>query len=526
MTVNDTSIQRQQNSESESDGRVIQTISTSNETSSSEASISTSEASNKEKKEKEIEKVVYSSDELEVSVVISLPSTESEEQEEEEEEVEPPKKRFAPMIESESESDSDSDIKLSSEEESYFNQKKPISGTGIIIPIDRSSAIKSIDRNSLVKPIERNSPIKAMERQSPSKPIERSSLIKERGRSISPRRETSPRRRSPVRRSPSPPIALNYEANEIASSIDQSRFYEADKPVARQISPEKLVKKQMSPQKDMVKQVPLKKPLNSLDASMKSAEFSAAIKEAFEKFNLSPLTSGQATPPIKKEPARTAYVYDKRMLLHHDIVDDGHPECPDRISSIHDHLRELGLLDRAERVPVIINNAELEADITRVHDTQYHQSILSTRYLQSPEEFKSAASEYNSVYFNQYSALSALVSAAATVQLCKSIASGKFENGFAITRPPGHHAEHDEAMGFCLYNNVAIAAASLLAGKLAKRILIVDWDVHHGNGTQNAFVDNPDVLYISLHRFDNGAFYPHIDEAGHTFVGVGKGVGK
>ena len=88
------------------------------------------------------------------------------------------------------------------------------------------------------------------------------------------------------------------------------------------------------------------------------------------------------------------------------------------------------------------------------------------------------------------------------------MARGDLKNGFALVRPPGHHAEFEEAMGFCYFNNIAIAAKQLIANKLANRILIVDWAIHHGNGTQHAFYDNPNVLYISLHRHDHGNFYP------------------
>ena len=92
----------------------------------------------------------------------------------------------------------------------------------------------------------------------------------------------------------------------------------------------------------------------------------------------------------------------------------------------------------------------------------------------------------------------------------------KFKNGVAVIRPPGHHAECHKMMGFCLFNNVAVAA-NVIKNKYNSRILIVDWDVHHGNGTQNMFYESNQILYFSIHRSDDGAFYPGtgmIDEFG------------
>ena len=95
----------------------------------------------------------------------------------------------------------------------------------------------------------------------------------------------------------------------------------------------------------------------------------------------------------------------------------------------------------------------------------------------------------------------AKLSAGCAVQLTDAVLSGKIKNGFGILRPPGHHAMFDEICGYCYFNNVAICARHALA-KGVKKILIVDWDVHHGQGTQRAFYDDPRVLYFSIHRYD------------------------
>ena len=97
--------------------------------------------------------------------------------------------------------------------------------------------------------------------------------------------------------------------------------------------------------------------------------------------------------------------------------------------------------------------------------------------------------------------------------------------GAAVIRPPGHHAEEDEACGFCIFNNVAVAAKYALEMQGMERVMILDWDVHHGNGIQNMFYDDPRVLYVSVHRYDNGTFFPCRQEANYDHVGEGRGEG-
>ncbi|KRX92215.1 Histone deacetylase 4 [Trichinella pseudospiralis] len=128
-------------------------------------------------------------------------------------------------------------------------------------------------------------------------------------------------------------------------------------------------------------------------------------------------------------------------------------------------------------------------------------------------------------YFNDGSTqLSARVAVGCTVDLCLAVAAGTLENGFALVRPPGHHAEPVQAMGFCFFNNIAIAVRVLQQKKPhLKKFAIIDWDVHHGKGTQLIFENDPNVLYLSLHRYDNGTFFPGTGSLSE--VGSGPGAG-
>jgi acetoin utilization deacetylase AcuC-like enzyme len=127
-------------------------------------------------------------------------------------------------------------------------------------------------------------------------------------------------------------------------------------------------------------------------------------------------------------------------------------------------------------------------------------------------------------YANEHSYTAARLAAGGLVSLAEQVLGGDVHNGFAVTRPPGHHAEEVKSMGFCLFNTVAVATNALLAKhpRDVKRVLIVDWDVHHGNGTQNLFYESDQVLYFSIHRSQGGVFYP-----GSGFVKeCGRGAGK
>ncbi|KAF9157216.1 Histone deacetylase hda1 [Actinomortierella ambigua] len=221
---------------------------------------------------------------------------------------------------------------------------------------------------------------------------------------------------------------------------------------------------------------------------------------------------------------RTGYVYDVRMKYHCNVHgDDDHPEDPRRIWRIYDALNTAGCTDRMIKVPTREATTE---ELELVHSDDHIVTITKTSAM-SKDELLNVANQYNSIYLNQTSAFCARLSCGSLLELCKTVALGHVLNGVAIIRPPGHHAEPNCAGGFCLYNNVAVAARYLQQNFGMKKIFILDWDVHHGNGTQRAFIDDPNVLYCSLHRFENGTFYPGDPIQGaHTMVGEGPGRGK
>lgn len=134
----------------------------------------------------------------------------------------------------------------------------------------------------------------------------------------------------------------------------------------------------------------------------------------------------------------------------------------------------------------------------------------------------------DSIYLHKLTYDCALLAAGGAIEACRAVVAGNVRNAIAVIRPPGHHAEHDVAGGFCFFNNVCIAARVCQRDypRDCRKILILDWDVHHGNGIQNAFYDDPNILYISLHVHKNGTFYPFGPKGDHQHCGEGPGLGR
>lgn len=222
------------------------------------------------------------------------------------------------------------------------------------------------------------------------------------------------------------------------------------------------------------------------------------------------------------ERRRVGLIYDERMCKH--FYPKDHPERPNRIKAIWDKLHSSGI---AQRCTVMGGKEAEDEHIASVH-TKRHINFIRNISSQNESFRKEMAKKYNSIYFNEGSSEAAYLSAGSVIEVAEKVAEGELDSAFAIVRPPGHHAEPNQPMGFCLFNNVAIATRYLLDERPdlgIKKVLIVDWDVHHGNGTQKMFWKDPRVLFFSVHRHDFGTFYP-CDEAGsHEMTGEGPGKG-
>jgi acetoin utilization deacetylase AcuC-like enzyme len=212
------------------------------------------------------------------------------------------------------------------------------------------------------------------------------------------------------------------------------------------------------------------------------------------------------TGPGSEQSKRVA-LYDHPLFREHDSG-PGHPERPERLDALRRGLREAGV---EERLLLLEPPAATPEQILRIHSEAHLARIAATagRTVAFDPDTQAGPRSYEA----------ALRAAGAVVDAVERVLAGRLDRAFCAVRPPGHHAETDRAMGFCLFNNVAVAAAHALALGLA-RVAIVDWDVHHGNGTQRSFWEDPRALYVSSHQFP---FYPGTGSLGE--LGEGPGLG-
>ena len=205
---------------------------------------------------------------------------------------------------------------------------------------------------------------------------------------------------------------------------------------------------------------------------------------------------------------KTGIVEDQRYLRH--LAGFGHPESPERLAAIYEMLHNpLMAWKFTEIEPREATHKEIET----IHTPSYVECIAGTVGQQS-------------VYLDPDTATSpetysiAKLAVGGVCNAIDSVIEGKVNNAFAFVRPPGHHAEKDAAAGFCIFNNIAIGAMHAILKHRLKRILIVDWDLHHGNGTQHSFYSDPRILYFSTHQYP---YYPGTGSLQE--IGQGKGEG-
>jgi acetoin utilization deacetylase AcuC-like enzyme len=199
---------------------------------------------------------------------------------------------------------------------------------------------------------------------------------------------------------------------------------------------------------------------------------------------------------------------DRRMLDHR--VPARHPERPERLQAILRHLERTGHLAKCPSGPV---REATPVELGRIHPAGYQQRVAEL-------EAAGGGMLDPDTWVLRGSNLAAKLAAGACIEAASFVMGGKDRKALCLVRPPGHHARRAEGMGFCIYANVALAAAEAIAGFDINRVLIADFDVHHGNGTQEIFYDSERVAFLSIHRYP---FYPGTGAKDETGTGAGLG---
>ncbi len=203
-------------------------------------------------------------------------------------------------------------------------------------------------------------------------------------------------------------------------------------------------------------------------------------------------------------------------FFHHDLFlkhleEYDHVERPERLTTIIDKIKQSPI---SSSISFIRAEAAEREWLERVHDPKYVEGILTLKVKDA------VILDWGDTVATPASPQAALYAAGCGVQAVRMVLDDQISSAFCAVRPPGHHAERNRAMGFCIFNNIAVATADLLEHGGLQRVAIIDWDVHHGNGTERIFAEDDRVLYVSLHQ------YPHYPGTGPAdMTGVGRGTG-
>ncbi|MFW6162604.1 MAG: histone deacetylase [Planctomycetota bacterium] len=217
----------------------------------------------------------------------------------------------------------------------------------------------------------------------------------------------------------------------------------------------------------------------------------------------------ESSPDPPSDGPTVGVVYHPDYLEHR--TGRGHPERPERLTAIVEHLQQTGLWDAVTHIEPRLATVE---EVAAVHGTDYiafvDERCAGGGGLLDLGDTPVCPASYEA----------ALLAAGGLLAGADAVVAGDVRNAFALVRPPGHHARRANGMGFCIFNNIAIAARYLQRRHGVGRVLIADWDVHHGNGTQEAFYDDPSVAFLSLHRYP---FYPGTGAAAERGTGDAAG---
>ena len=205
---------------------------------------------------------------------------------------------------------------------------------------------------------------------------------------------------------------------------------------------------------------------------------------------------------------KTGLVYSEEYLKH--ITPEGHPESPRRAEVVMKHLEEEGLAAQMTRIDPRVATRE---EVTRCHTPKYFETAKSDVEHGLPDL------STGDTHIMERSFEVAMLAAGGVISAVDAVVLGRLRNAFCVVRPPGHHATPGKGMGFCLFNNIAVAARHAQAKHKIGKVLIADWDVHHGNGTQDIFYDDDTVFFFDTHQ---SPWYPGTGDASEN--GTGKGL--